>query len=162
VPLISLEGFDGGAYGDAARCEDVGSEAAAVNQFAQHALVRESHQVGAGLTKSTPDAFDVADPEALSDRVPLVEDEVDDLAHRGQACGPFGWAGELQADVRRRPSPFCPHHALGDGRSGYEKGTRTFRNVSCCSANDASGRSSAVAEDRTATEASPADPASSS
>ena len=29
---------------------------------------------------------------------------------------------------------------------------RTFKNVSCCPANDASGRSSAVAEERTATE----------
>ena len=35
---------------------------------------------------------------------------------------------------------------------------RTFKNVSCCPANDASGRSSAVAEDRTANEASPSAP----
>jgi hypothetical protein len=34
VDLISFEAFDSGAYGDVARCEDVGSEAAAVNQFA--------------------------------------------------------------------------------------------------------------------------------
>jgi hypothetical protein len=56
-----------------ARCVDVGSEAAAVNQFAQHALVGESLQVGAGLTKSTPDAFDVADHEALSDKAVQVD-----------------------------------------------------------------------------------------
>jgi hypothetical protein len=42
VDLILLEAFDGSAYGDVARCEDVCSEAAAVNQFAQHALVGES------------------------------------------------------------------------------------------------------------------------
>ena len=41
VGFIWLEAFDGGAYGDAARCEDVGSEAATVNQVAQHALVSE-------------------------------------------------------------------------------------------------------------------------
>jgi len=37
-----VKAFDGGPYGDVAGCEDVGSEAAAVNQFAQHALVGES------------------------------------------------------------------------------------------------------------------------
>ena len=39
-----------------------------MNQFAQHALVSESLQVCAGLTEPTPDAFDVADSEALSDQ----------------------------------------------------------------------------------------------
>jgi hypothetical protein len=32
--LISSEAFNSGAYGDAVRCEDVGSEAAMVDQFA--------------------------------------------------------------------------------------------------------------------------------
>jgi hypothetical protein len=68
VDLIWLEAFDSGAYGDAARCEDVGSEAAAVDQVAQYALVGEPLQVSAGLTEPTPDAFDVADPEALTDQ----------------------------------------------------------------------------------------------
>ena len=31
VELIWFEAFDGGAYGDVARCEDVGTEAASVN-----------------------------------------------------------------------------------------------------------------------------------
>jgi hypothetical protein len=34
VELFPLEAFDSGAYGDVARGQDVGSEAAAVNQFA--------------------------------------------------------------------------------------------------------------------------------
>ena len=67
VDLILLEGLDGGAYGDGARWENVGSGAAAVNQ-AQHALVGESLQVGARLAEPPPHAFDVADPEALSDK----------------------------------------------------------------------------------------------
>ena len=75
-----LEAFDGGAYGDAAGCEDVGSEAATVNQFAQHALVGESLQVGAGLTEPTPDAFDVADPEALPDQGVQLDAAGDDVA----------------------------------------------------------------------------------
>ena len=78
--LIWLEAFDSGAYGDAARCEDVGSEAAAVNQLAQHALVGEALQVGAGLTEPAPDAFDVADPEALSDKAVQVDPAGDDVA----------------------------------------------------------------------------------
>ena len=77
VGIIAMVWF---AIGDAARCEDVGSEAAAVNQFAQHALVGESLQVGAGLTEPAPDAFDVADPEALSDKGVQVDAAGDDVA----------------------------------------------------------------------------------
>ena len=55
-----LKAFDGGADSDAAGCEDVGSEAAAMDQFAQHALMGEPLQMGAGLTEPAPDAFDVA------------------------------------------------------------------------------------------------------
>ena len=60
--------------------KDVGSEAAAVDQFAQHALVGESLQVGAGLTEPAPDTFDVADPEALSDKGVQVDAAGDDVA----------------------------------------------------------------------------------
>jgi hypothetical protein len=51
------EAFDG-ADADVARCEDVGSEAAAMNQFAHYAPLGESLQVGAGLTEPASDAFD--------------------------------------------------------------------------------------------------------
>jgi hypothetical protein len=77
-----LEALDSGAFGDAARCEDVGSEAAAVNQFPQHARVGESLQVGAGLTESAPDALDVANPEALSDQGVQGDTAGDDVASR--------------------------------------------------------------------------------
>jgi hypothetical protein len=60
------EAFDSGADADVARCEDVGSEAAAMNQFAHHAPLGESLQVGTGLTEPAPDAFDVAHAESLS------------------------------------------------------------------------------------------------
>ena len=46
----------------------------------QHALVGESLQVGAGLTKSTPDAFEVADPEVPSDKAVQVDAAGDDVA----------------------------------------------------------------------------------
>ena len=51
-----------------------------MNQFAQHAFVGESLQVGAGLTEPAPDAFDVADPEALSDQGVQVDAAGDDVA----------------------------------------------------------------------------------
>src|SRR5688572_26271591 len=78
--MASWEVFDSGTYGDAACCEDVGSEAAAVNQFPQHALVGEAFQVGAGLTEPAPDAFHIADPEALSDKGVQVDAAGDDVA----------------------------------------------------------------------------------
>ena len=78
--MASREVFDSGTYGDAARCEDVGSEAAAVNQFPQHSLVGEAFQVGAGLTEPAPDAFHIADPEALSDKGVQVDAAGDDVA----------------------------------------------------------------------------------
>jgi hypothetical protein len=51
-----------------------------VNQFADHAPVGESLQVGAGLTEPAPDAFDVADPETLSDKGVQVDAAGDDVA----------------------------------------------------------------------------------
>ena len=51
-----------------------------MNQFAQHALVGESLQVGAGLTEPASDAFDVADLEALSDKGVQVDAAGDDVA----------------------------------------------------------------------------------
>ena len=51
-----------------------------MNQFAQHALVGESLQVGTGLAEPAPDAFDVADPEALSDKAVQVDAAGDDVA----------------------------------------------------------------------------------
>jgi hypothetical protein len=51
-----------------------------VNQLAQHALVGETLQVGAGLTEPAPDAFDVPDPETLSDKGVQVDAAGDDVA----------------------------------------------------------------------------------
>jgi hypothetical protein len=51
-----------------------------VDQFAQHAFVGESLQVGAGFTEPAPDAFHVADPEALSDKGVQVDAAGDDIA----------------------------------------------------------------------------------
>jgi hypothetical protein len=51
-----------------------------VDQFAQHALVGESLQVRAWLTEPAPDAFHVADPEALSDKGIQVDAPGNDVA----------------------------------------------------------------------------------
>ena len=51
-----------------------------MNQLAQHALVGESLQVGAGLTEPAPDAFDVADLEALPDQGVQLDAAGDDVA----------------------------------------------------------------------------------
>ena len=77
----------------------------------QHALVGESLQVGAGLTKSTPDAFEVADPEVPSDKAVQVDAAGDDVASslhvpESVAVG----QGELSStsasiNVRSRPAP---------------------------------------------------------
>ena len=51
-----------------------------MNQPAQHAFVGESLQVGAGLTKSAPNAFHLANLEALSDKCVQVDAAGDDVA----------------------------------------------------------------------------------
>ena len=51
-----------------------------MNQFAQHPFMGESLQVGAGLAEPAPDAFDVADSEALSDKGVQVDAAGDDVA----------------------------------------------------------------------------------
>jgi nicotinamidase-related amidase len=53
---------------DHAVAEDVGPEASAVDEAAQGAGMRETLQVGAGLTQASSDALDFADPELPSDK----------------------------------------------------------------------------------------------
>src|ERR1700674_4528315 len=57
-------------------------------------------------------------------RVSFVEDEVDDLEHRGQTGGELTAAGDLERDVRLRQSPLGPDDSLGDGRLRDEECTR--------------------------------------
>ena len=49
-------------------------------------------------------------------RVALVEDQVDDFQHRGEAFREFGPARHLEGDVLVGQGPLGPHDALGDGR----------------------------------------------
>ena len=70
------------------------------------------------------------------------------LAHRREASGPLGWAGELEADVRRRQGPFGPHHPLGDGRSGYEEGTGDVLGVEAADQLQGEGRARIRGQDR--------------
>ena len=57
-------------------------------------------------------------------RVSLVEDQVDDLEHRGQTGGELTPTGDLERDVRLSQSPLGPDDSLGDGRLRDEECTR--------------------------------------
>jgi hypothetical protein len=60
-------------------------------------------------------------------RVALVEDEVDDLEHRGQARGEIVPAGDLVGDPRLGERALRPDDPLGDGRLGDEERARDLR-----------------------------------
>jgi len=57
-------------------------------------------------------------------RVPLVEDEVDDLEHRRQTGAEFGAAGDLEGGALLGEGPLGPDDALGDGRLRDEERPR--------------------------------------
>ena len=57
-------------------------------------------------------------------RVALVEDEVDDLEHRGEARRELVAAGHLERHVRFRERALGAHDALRDGRLRDEEGAR--------------------------------------
>ena len=59
-----------------------------------------------------------------SGRVPLVEDEVDDLQDRRQAALELAAAWHLEWDARRGKRALCPDDALGYGRLRSQIGTR--------------------------------------
>jgi hypothetical protein len=79
-----------------------------VDQFAQHAFVGESLQVGAGLTEPAPDAFHIADPEALSDKGVQVDAASDDIASslgipESVAVGQGDFVEHVSLDQRQLP-----------------------------------------------------------
>ena len=57
-------------------------------------------------------------------RVALVEDEVDDLQHRGEALGKLGAARHLEGDALLGQRALGADDALGDRRLGDEEGAR--------------------------------------
>src|SRR5438034_50272 len=57
-------------------------------------------------------------------RVALVEDEVDDLKHRPQACVELGARGHLERNAGLGECPLGADDALSDGRHGNEEGSR--------------------------------------
>ena len=59
--------------------------------------------------------------------VALVEDEVDDGEHAGQAIGHLGVAGDAVGDPGRRDLALGAHQALGHRRLGHEEGARDLR-----------------------------------
>ena len=63
--------------------EYVCSQAAAVDQRPQHALVGESFEVGARLAEALTDALDVTDPEASTDKFIEVDAAGDDVPAGG-------------------------------------------------------------------------------
>ena len=56
--------------------------------------------------------------------VAFVEDEVDDLEHRGEARREVGAARHLEGHLRVGEGPLGPDDPLGDGRRGNEEGAR--------------------------------------
>ena len=57
-------------------------------------------------------------------RVALVEDEVDDGEHAGQAIGHLGVAGDAVGDLGRSDLALGAHQALGHRRLGHQEGAR--------------------------------------
>ena len=57
-------------------------------------------------------------------RVALVEDEIDDLQHRGEPLREFLAARRLIGQPRFRQRPLGAHDALGDGRVRLQEGAR--------------------------------------
>jgi hypothetical protein len=79
----SLDEHDNGvADADLAVAEDVGVEAAAMDEGLDHAGLRHRLEVRARLAELDPCAFDVADAEALADELVHVDPACEDVAPR--------------------------------------------------------------------------------
>jgi hypothetical protein len=78
----SLDDHDGIADADLAVGEDVGIEAAAVDERFDHARLRHRLEVRAGLAELDAFAFDIADAKALADKLVYVDPAREDVAPR--------------------------------------------------------------------------------
>src|SRR5207245_258319 len=81
---VGLEGVDSAAMGDLAAYENVGAEAG-MNESAQHTWAGEAFEVFTWFAETAPQAFHLADPEALADELAECEAADDEVAAGGGA-----------------------------------------------------------------------------